>query len=320
MIEFSYGYANSIYTIAVGATGDQVGVRLAGTASQVPTCSSPRRRTAMDRASPRWTSPARAATMPAAAPATTGTTTTRTISGARRPPVRSRRGAWPCCWKAGRHLGWRDVKGKSCSAPRRQSPADTGWFNNGAGYHFNDKLGAGLVDVKAAIDLAAAWVPAKPRPRSPRAHTALGAAIPDGSGTGTVQTFTVPAVDNARTEQVTMSVDISHTIRGQLEILLTSPSGTTSRLIRPRSADAWFDPVWKMSTPQFWGENSAGLWSLRVRDTVSGATGTQCRHARGPWGIREGTHARSVAGGCHRSRGNRLHTPRVRAHGPRRPP
>jgi subtilisin-like proprotein convertase family protein len=169
-------------------------------------------------------------------------------------------------------LGWRDVKEILIRSAGQVHSEDEGWFTNAAGFHFNDKYGAGLLDIGAAVSLAAGWTNLGPA----ALYTAVspGAlAIPDNSAAGVTKSFAFTPGQNLRVEQLTLTVGVTHSRRGQLNYTLTSPSGTISRLARPRP-DNNADLAWTFATPQFWGEAAAGTWTLRVTDTLANRTGT----------------------------------------------
>ena len=69
-----------------------------------------------------------------------------------------------------------------------------------------------------------------------------------------------------------------HSRRGQLQLELTSPSGTTSVLKPVMSGDtqADFSP-WLFSSVHFWGEAADGVWTLRCIDTEPEMTGVLVR-------------------------------------------
>jgi hypothetical protein len=157
-------------------------------------------------------------------------------------------------------LGWRDVQEILVRTARTHRPSDPGWFTNGVGWDFHPDFGAGLVDAAAAVALAASW--------SPLAHLKAADAgvvdlitIPDGNPTG----LTIPLVltsTQLRAERVTVDVRVLHSRRGQLQLELTSPSGTTSVLKPVMSGDtqADFSP-WLFSSVHFWGEAADGVWT-----------------------------------------------------------
>ena len=66
--------------------------------------------------------------------------------------------------KANPALTWRDVKLVLAASARKNDASDAGWasgaFKYGSTtdrYNFNHKYGFGVVDAKAAVDLAASW-------------------------------------------------------------------------------------------------------------------------------------------------------------------
>ena len=169
-------------------------------------------------------------------------------------------------------LGWRDVKEILLRSATQNSAADPGWFSNAAGFHFNDKFGAGLLNIQSAVTLAAAWNNLGPLlTQSVAAPGAL--AIPDNSAAGVTKTFTFTAAQNIRVEQIALAVSVTHARRGQLDYQLTSPAGTVCHLARPRP-DNNANLTWTFTSPQCWGESAAGTWTLRVADTVASRTGT----------------------------------------------
>ena len=63
--------------------------------------------------------------------------------------------------QANRNLSWRDVKVILADSARKNDPKNKGWGQSGMKYgsfdkyyHFNHLYGFGLVDAKAAVDLA----------------------------------------------------------------------------------------------------------------------------------------------------------------------
>jgi hypothetical protein len=62
--------------------------------------------------------------------------------------------------------------------------------------------------------------------------------------------------------------------KGELEVTLTSPSGTVSRLAEKHSDSTNLYTDWTFMTVRNWGENSRGTWTLKVADRTSGTVGT----------------------------------------------
>lgn len=206
--------------------------------------------------------------------------------------------------QANPNLNWRDMKEIFIRSAARNDPGDPGWDRNGAGFWFNHKYGAGLVNATQAVRLARSAL------QNPSAigtygksmttiSTSLeglktdandqGALIPDNIARGYVRRFDTRQLAGLRVEHATVTVDIDHPDRGELEIQLTSPEGTVSRLAEthisgflnpatglfdstPRDENANY-PDWTFSTVHNWGEDSRGLWTLRVADRKKGNLG-----------------------------------------------
>ncbi len=170
------------------------------------------------------------------------------------------------------NLGWRDVQEILIQSAAKIKPSDSDWITNSAGYHFNHKFGAGLVDASAAVAAAAIWT------NLATATTAVSTqsnttSIPDNNATGITRTFDLGS-SNLRVEHVTVRVNINHTSRGNLAITLTSPSGVQSRLteLHTDSGNNYSD--WTFMTVRNWGENSAGTWSLKIADRSTSGNST----------------------------------------------
>jgi subtilisin-like proprotein convertase family protein len=170
-------------------------------------------------------------------------------------------------------LGWRDVQEILLRSAAKLHPTDSDWVDNAAGLHFNHKYGAGLVNTQAAVNLAANWVNRPPQQNVESAQTGLSVVIPDNNPTGITRTFDLSA-SNLRVEHVTVTVNINHASRGQLGVTLTSPSGMQSVLAETHGDTGDNYTNWTFSTVRCWGENSAGTWTLKITDIGTGTTGT----------------------------------------------
>jgi subtilisin-like proprotein convertase family protein len=101
----------------------------------------------------------------------------------------------------------------------------------------------------------------------------LSVSISDNSTTGVTRSFDF-STSNFRVEHVTIKATIGTLPKGQLEVTLTSPSGTVSRLAEKHSDTINRYTGWTFMTVRNWGENSRGTWTLRVADRTSGTVGT----------------------------------------------
>ena len=76
-------------------------------------------------------------------------------------------------------------------------------------------------------------------------------------------------------------IDIEHEQRGELSLVLTSPSGTRSNILSPRPLDKSSEGIdFTFMTVHHWGEDPAGTWTLQIEDHGKGGT-TSYSHRRG---------------------------------------
>ena len=179
--------------------------------------------------------------------------------------------------QANSSLNWRDVKEIYIRSATKNDPSDSDWARNGAGNWFNHKYGAGLINAFDAVRLAKNWSNLGTMTSVSVSLHSLPATIRDNNVSGLVKYFDTRSISAHRVEHATVTTDITHASRGELEIQLTSPDGTTSRLAEKHTsfaADPADYPEWTFSTVHNWGEDSRGLWKLKIADRVSGNTGT----------------------------------------------
>jgi len=170
------------------------------------------------------------------------------------------------------NLGWRDVKEVLIRSAYKFKPADSGWSTNGAGLSFHHDFGAGLIDATAAVNLAATWTNLAAPTSVVSTQSGLTVAIPDNNATGIIRSFTLNSAAT-RIEHATVRLSINHTSRGNLEITLTSPSGMISRLAAVHSDTNNDYANWTFSSVRHWGEAATGTWTLKIADrSTSGNT------------------------------------------------
>jgi Ca2+-binding RTX toxin-like protein len=170
-------------------------------------------------------------------------------------------------------LSYRDVNHILVNSARMTDPTNSGWAVNGAGHDVNHEYGFGAIDAAAAVGLAESWTNVGAELASSSGTTTVSAPIPDNSPSGVSSTVTVP--DNLSVEYVEVTLNASHSFRGNLEVVLTSPSGTESILAESRPNDPFADySNWTFTSARHWDELSQGDWTLSVRDLVAGSVGT----------------------------------------------
>ena len=175
-------------------------------------------------------------------------------------------------------LSWRDVMHILVQSSSNVDNSSNGWQTNGAGHTFHHSYGHGMVDANAAVTLARTWVPVQGLATPITTDKTVNLSIPD-NGSGSL-TSTIAITDNLQIESVEIRFNATHSYRGDLEILLTSPSGSTSVLATLR--DDWHQNYnnWTFSSRLHWGELSQGNWILTVTDRFTGDVGTLLN-----WGI-----------------------------------
>ena len=99
--------------------------------------------------------------------------------------------------------------------------------------------------------------------------------IPDNNTTGINIVFDFNAMAPMRIEHATLKLDLWHSYRGDVEIKLTSPTGSVSTLATKEFEDDGVDYIdWVFSSVRHWGESAKGLWTLSIKDLASGDSGT----------------------------------------------
>jgi subtilisin-like proprotein convertase family protein/Leucine-rich repeat (LRR) protein len=178
-------------------------------------------------------------------------------------------------------LGWRDVQHILVNSSEKNDPTDSSWLINGAGHDYSVKYGFGRIDADAATTLAQTWTNVGPelnystptqimvQQNIPDGGTywTTNPAVPPNPGAPVTSTWTVP--DNLKVENVVVRVGAIHGWPGDLIVELESPSGTVSQLLSSRRYYGWFGETsmdWWLSSTHFWGEPSAGDWTIRVYD------------------------------------------------------
>lgn len=252
------GYANSRYTLAVGAStnlGDQSGYSESGSNLLVnaPSNGGTRGITTTDRTGGLGDDPGNYTS-------TFGGTSSATPLVA---------GVLSLILEANPNLSWRDVKLLLANTAAMNDPTDEDWTTNAAGLHINHKYGYGRIDAGAAVLAAPSWIPVGTEYASEKVSSP-DLAIPDGtdqSSCGPWVTNTLSIDDDLAIESVELDFQSQHTYWGDLEILLISPSGTESTLAEfHNSAGAEYATGWTFGIERLMGESSLGVWTLKVRD------------------------------------------------------
>ncbi|XP_013881486.1 proprotein convertase subtilisin/kexin type 7 isoform X2 [Austrofundulus limnaeus] len=177
-------------------------------------------------------------------------------------------------------LSWRDVQHIiAFTATKCDASAD--WRVNGAGFHHSHQHGFGLLNAWRLVNAAKVWesVPflvsyqssvmkeeaaILTYPKELRLFWNVSAADLRQSGMETL-------------EHVAITMTISHPCRGNVEVVLACPSGMTSvigaRRVIDRDPSGYQD--WTFSTVRCWGEKAEGQYTLKISDHKDDAS-AQC--------------------------------------------
>ena len=183
-------------------------------------------------------------------------------------------------------LTWRDLKLILADSARKNDEHDSGWETGALKYrsateryHFNHEYGFGVVDAKAAVDLARSWTNAPPLREISATSADVDLAIPDatsnGAGTTVTSSVTIdPYVEFA--EFVEVNAHFDHDSFRDLDVDLVSPSGAVSKLVPPsaRRKGAPLTSSFRFGSAKHLGEDAAGVWTLRITDRVQRDRGT----------------------------------------------
>jgi len=178
--------------------------------------------------------------------------------------------------EANPNLGYRDVQEILAYSARQTDTQNPSWQVNrannwnGGGLPTSLDYGFGLVDAHAAVRLAETWTTqhSTVNQLAVEATAAPNLAIRDNTEATSQLTLT----QQVTLDRVELSVDIAHTWIGDLTLELISPNGTESTLLlRPGLGSYAYglsqdDLRFTFSSTQFWGEDAAGTWTLRVGD------------------------------------------------------
>lgn len=173
--------------------------------------------------------------------------------------------------QANPNLGWRDLQHVLVNSARKCDPGNASWTVNGAGHDVNYNYGFGAIDVFAAIQLAAGWTNVAAESSLSTGVVAVNATVPDNNATGVTRLVNAGAF---HVEAVELVLNMTMTYVGDLQILVTSPSGTQSLLAAARAdpTDNYVNYVF--TSRRHWDENAAGTWTIQISDLAASDVAT----------------------------------------------
>lgn len=172
-------------------------------------------------------------------------------------------------------LRWRDVQHVLAKSSTKIDPNDPDWTTNDRGFHHNHKYGFGLINVPEMLRVAKehSLVP-KDQKMCTSGRIEVSKWIPD-TGTWTYQQTSLPSYHcqgGARTidfvEHVELVAYVSHSRRGQVEVTLEGPDGTKSVLAEKHGDYHRNYPAqgWTFRSMRHFGSKMTGQWSIGLRD------------------------------------------------------
>ena len=185
--------------------------------------------------------------------------------------------------EANNALTWRDVKLILAASARKNDADNTGWEQGALKYgsttdryNFNHEYGFGMVDAKAATDLAVGWTNVSPLRETTSESGTINLSIPDAPSSGmptavTAKLTVEPFVEFI--EFVEVSTNFNHSSFRDLKVELVSPSGAVSLLVPSAPLDASLTSGFRFGSARHLGEDAAGEWTLRITDEERGTTG-----------------------------------------------
>lgn len=189
--------------------------------------------------------------------------------------------------EANPNLGWRDVRLILAETARKNDATDLEWTTSVTtpAYNFNHKYGFGVINAQAAVNRALTWTNVGPELTFPTALASVNKLIPDNNTTGVSDTINVAGSGIANIEfiEITFSA-ANHPYSGDLEVSLTGPASTVSRLAETHTClDANQNVLatcptpyngWVFGSARHLGEAADGNWTLTVKDRAAVDTGT----------------------------------------------
>ena len=190
-------------------------------------------------------------------------------------------------------LSWRDVKLILAASARKNDLDNTGWLTGAlkygsdpsdpVHYEFNHEYGFGVVDAKAAVDLAGSWskLPAM-RKTGPVESTGLVTIPTRGSRSSTISVDS--DIDFVEFVEVNATFNAPDFRDLQVELVSPSPSAAVSVLSVPEFANCPYEPEsgtmedcelvgsFRFGSARHLGEDPSGNWTLRMADRRSGGS------------------------------------------------
>ncbi|KAI8833883.1 peptidase S8/S53 domain-containing protein [Chytridium lagenaria] len=160
-------------------------------------------------------------------------------------------------------LTWRDVQRLAVQTAIPINLEDPSWEKTTIS-------GRKFMDSYAIVEAAKTWKLVNPQANFTTGPVKVDKVIPEGEGNarGVFKVEEKHVADMLRLEHITVTVNINHTRRGDVNVKLISPSNIVSYLgvKRPGDADHGGFKNWTFMTVKHWEENPVGEWQVIVHD------------------------------------------------------
>lgn len=167
-------------------------------------------------------------------------------------------------------LTWRDMQHIVVRTARPLFLRAGDWQVNGVGRNVSHSFGYGLMDAQAMVRTAETWMTVPEQHRCAQYYPSRFKSIPHGNRLQ-LQLYTdgceaSPEHSVTYVEHVQAILTLKAPKRGDVQIYLTSPSGTRSTLLTKRARDTSRTGFveWAFMSTHSWGELASGLWILDI--------------------------------------------------------
>ncbi|CAG9537960.1 unnamed protein product [Cercopithifilaria johnstoni] len=169
-------------------------------------------------------------------------------------------------------LTWRDMQHIVVRTARPLNLRAGDWVANGVGKKVSHSFGFGLMDAGGMVRLASNWTTVPEQRKCIVFYPARYKTVPHGNRLQ-LQLYTdgcasYPHNKVGYLEHVQAIITLTAPKRGDIQIYLTSPSGTRSTLLAKRARDTSRTGFreWAFMTTHNWGEMAVGLWILEINN------------------------------------------------------
>lgn len=172
-------------------------------------------------------------------------------------------------------LPWRDVRYLIAKNATQVDITNSSWVTNSAGLHHSIDYGFGLINIAGMINECQSGYTMLPASSTftESFDPSPDIAIPDNNPVGISYDFTIR--EEKTIEWLGVTVTSDHSYGGDLEIYLTSPSGTITRLMRGKNSGQNYSLAegFRYGSVAFLGESSVGTWTIKIADLENPDTG-----------------------------------------------